>query len=280
MVLSIIGIWAASLFSCSNGNPGEADTNTKQVPVAAEMPSFDFLLVKAGDFMMGASENDKEATTFERPQHKVSIGKDFYISKFEITQKQWEEVMGHSCYDLDRSNPFYNLPGMKERITKPSHPATVSWDDAQQFLEKLNEMAGKKIYRLPTEAEWEYAARAGSTTAYSFGDDKDQLDDHAWFGEDFNTGGTHPIGQKKPNPWGLYDVHGNVWEWVQDRYSDEYFAKSPQTDPKGPEKGNQRVVKGGSWHITADSWRTSFRKAYEPNYRGISIGFRIVKETQ
>ncbi|WP_197734442.1 formylglycine-generating enzyme family protein [Sphingobacterium thalpophilum] len=239
-----------------------------------------FVRVKAGDFMMGASENDHEASHSEKPQHKVTISKDFYISKFEVTQKQWEDVMGYSCFDLDRSNPFYNLPGMKERITKPDHPANVSWEDAQKFINKLNEKEGKNIYRLPTEAEWEYAAKAGTTTAYSFGDNKKDLDKYAWYGGDFSTGGTHPVGKKLPNPWGLYDVHGNVWEWVQDWYSDDYFEQSPQTDPKGPDAGSNKVVKGGSWHATSDSWRSSFRKPYKPDYRGISIGFRIIKEVE
>jgi formylglycine-generating enzyme required for sulfatase activity len=127
-------------------------------------------------------------------------------------------------------------------------------------------------YRLPTEAEWEYVARAGTTTPYSFGTNASDLGRYAWYGEDFTSGGTHPIGQKLPNPWGLYDVHGNVWEWVEDWYSDNYYGQSPA---KGPASGSQHVVRGGSWHQTATSWRSSFRKAYDPDYRGISIGFRL-----
>jgi formylglycine-generating enzyme required for sulfatase activity len=113
------------------------------------------------------------------------------------------------------------------------------------------------------------------TNPYSFGANASGLGRYAWHGEDFTRGGTHPIGQKLPNPWGLYDVHGNVWEWVQDKYSDNSYAQSPSNDPKAPASGSQHVVRGGSWHQTATSWRSSFRKAYDPDYRGISIGFRL-----
>jgi formylglycine-generating enzyme required for sulfatase activity len=129
---------------------------------------------------------------------------------------------------------------MAERITKPDHPATVSWNDAQDFIARLNRMEGGIRYRLPTEAEWEYVARAGTTTAYSFGDDDAQLSRYAWFGEDFSTGGTHPVGQKEPNPWGLHDMHGNVWEWVQDWYD----PNSPKSDPAGLGQGSERVCAG------------------------------------
>lgn len=233
----------------------------------------EFIATPAGSFWMGASA--PAAYDSEKPQHKVTISKPFYLGRHEVTQAQWETVMGSNPYTLDRSNPYYNLPGMKERITRPNHPATVSWNDAQEFIKRLNAREGHNRYRLPTEAEWEYAARAGTTTAYSFGDDSSDLGRYAWYGEDFASGGTHPIGQKLPNPWGLYDMHGNAWEWVQDWYSDSYYAQSPATDPKGPESGSQRAVRGGSWHQTATSWRSSFRKAYDPDYRGISIGFRL-----
>jgi formylglycine-generating enzyme required for sulfatase activity len=139
-------------------------------------------------------------------------------------------------------------------------------------------MEGADVYRLPTEAAWEYAARAGTTTAYSFGNDPAELARHAWYGENFDTGGTHPVGQKAPNPWGLYDVHGNAWEWVQDWFAPGYYSQSPVADPTGPETGTVRVVRGGSWHATASSWRTSFRRDYDPDYRGISIGFRVLRE--
>jgi formylglycine-generating enzyme required for sulfatase activity len=237
----------------------------------------EFVLIPAGSFQMGAADNDREATAAEKPRHQVTISKPFYLGKFEVTQAQWEAVMGSSPYAGKRSNPFFDLPGMAARVVKPTNPATVSWNEAQQFIQRLNQKEGHKRYRLPTEAEWEYAARAGTTTAYSFGDDASQLGRYAWFGEDFATGSPHAVGQKAPNPWGLHDVHGNVWEWVQDWYGDRYGAAAV-TDPQGPATGSSRVVRGGSWHQTATSWRSSFRKPYEPDYRGISIGFRLARD--
>jgi formylglycine-generating enzyme required for sulfatase activity len=156
-------------------------------------------------------------------------------------------------YALLRSNPYYDLPGMANRLRKPTNPATASWNDAQEFIRRLNQKEGHARYRLPSEAEWEYAARAGTITAYSFGNDKNLLGRYAWFGEDFATGSTHPVGQKLPNPWGLYDIHGNVWEWVQDWYGERFYANSPSIDPARPSSGAGRVVRGGSWHQTATS---------------------------
>lgn len=235
----------------------------------------EFINIPAGSFLMGSEEDDPEAYDIEKPQHEVTISEDYYLGKYEVTQEQWEKVMGQNPYSRDRSNPYYNLPGMKERITRPTHPATVSWEDAQEFIEKLNDIEGHTRYRLPTEAEWEYAARAGSVTAYSFGNNENELERYAWYGEDFQSGGTHPVGQKLPNPWGLYDIHGNAWEWVQDSFDPDYYANSPAVDPSGSQNGMERVVRGGSWHNTATSWRSAFRKGYKPDYRGISIGFRV-----
>ncbi|MCC2676900.1 MAG: hypothetical protein K0R58_3847 [Ramlibacter sp.] len=240
----------------------------------------EFVSIPAGTFQMGAGPSDREATISEKPQHRVTIGKPFHLGKFEVTQTQWEAVMGSSPFTLDRSNPYYSLPGMAARMRRPQVPATVSWNDAQEFIQRLNRKEGHTRYRLPTEAKWEYAARAGTTTAYSYGDDSNQLERYAWFGEDFATGSAHPVGQKLPNPWGLHDVHGNVWEWVQDWYSDSYYGSSPAQDPRGPQSGTSKVVRGGSWHQTATSWRTSFRKPYAPDYRGISIGFRLAMSAE
>ncbi|AWB06618.1 formylglycine-generating enzyme family protein (plasmid) [Azospirillum humicireducens] len=240
----------------------------------------EFRLIPAGSFLMGSPDSDREARDFEKPQHRVTISRPFYLARHEVTQAQWEAVMGSNPYTLDRSNPYYGLPGMAERITRPDHPATVSWNDAQRFIARLNEREGGNRYRLPTEAEWEYAARAGTTTAYSFGDNAVELGRYAWYGEDFATGGTHPVGRKAPNPWGLYDIHGNAWEWVRDWYDPAYYANSPATDPQGPEQGGERVVRGGSWHTTATSWRTAFRRSYVPDYRGISIGFRLLRTAE
>ena len=248
-------------------------------PAPANALGMQFVRVPTGSFWMGSADDDRAAHDVEKPRHRVTLSRAFDIATHEVTQAQWQAVMGEGAYTLKpRSNPFYELPGMAARITRPDHPAAVSWEDAQRFIARLNAREPGARYRLPTEAEWEYAARAGTDTAYSFGDSDAGLSAHAWHGEDFASGGTHPVGQKKPNPWGLYDVHGNVWEWVQDWYAPRHASNQPATDPQGPASGSQRVVKGGSWHSTATSWRTAYRKGYAPDYRGISIGFRLVRE--
>lgn len=240
----------------------------------------EFVYITEGSFMMGSPDNHSEARSHEKPQHAVAISKPFYIGKYEVTQQHWQEVMGYNPYDLPRSNPYYLIPGMANRLNNPSNPATVSWLDANEFIKRLNEREGVERYRLPTEAEWEYVARAGTETDYSFGDDSRELSRYAWHGESFGSGSSHPVGQKLPNGWGLYDMHGNVWEWVNDWYADDYYSRSPDKDPLGPEQGEERVVRGGSWHNTATSWRSAFRRSYEPDYRGISIGFRVVAEVE
>jgi formylglycine-generating enzyme required for sulfatase activity len=149
----------------------------------------------------------------------------------------------------------------------------VSWDDIQKFIEKLNAQEGRSIYRLPTEAEWEYAARAGSTTAYHFGDDEAQLGDYAWYKT--NAGDTpHPVGQKQANTWGLYDMHGNVWEWVQDWYGP--YKADAVTDPKGPDAGALRVVRGGGWYYGARLARSADRLWLHPGSRAGFLGFRCL----
>ena len=229
----------------------------------------EFVYIKAGKYMMGSKE--KSALPSEKPAHEVVIKNDFYIGKYEVTQEDWEKIMGYNPYKNERSNPYYKLEGMAERITKPKNPATVSWNDAKDFIKKLNERDVNFKYRLPTEEEWEYVARAGTDTIYFFGNDIKDLHLYAWYGEDFESGGTHTVGLKKPNRWGLYDIYGNVWEWTENiykNYSDKNFAD------------NKRAVRGGSWHSSAGGWHSSYRKAYPPDYRGISIGFRLIMENK
>jgi formylglycine-generating enzyme required for sulfatase activity len=218
----------------------------------------EFVLSPAGEFMMGAGANDIGAKDDEKPQHKVTISKDFYLGKCEVTQEQWTKVMG--------SNPS-NFKGRTNPVEQ------VSWDDVQEFIRRLNQKEGHKRYRLPTEAEWEYAARAGSTTIYSFGDDDGQLGDYAWY-ED-NADDTHPVGKKKPNFFGLYDMHGNVYEWVHDWYSENYYSESPSSDPTGPTSGSDRVLRGGSWRNLARGARSASRYSSLPGSRGNLLGFRL-----
>ena len=220
----------------------------------------DLVLIPAGEFMMG----DDQGRINEKPVHKVNITKPFYLGKYEVTQEQWEAVMG--------SNP--------SRFKGPKNPADmVIWDDCQAFIAKLNKESrpGSAKFGLPTEAQWEYACRAGTTTRYSFGDDPAKLDDYAWWANNAK-GTTHPVGQKKPNAWGLYDMAGNVCEWCADRFDGEYYAKSPTDAPAGPGSGASRVLRGGSWNYDiTDVFRSAHRSFNDPDYRRYDHGFRVAR---
>ena len=156
----------------------------------------------------------------------------------------------------------------------------VSWDNAQVFIDSLNARDGVSRYRLPTEAEWEYAARAGATTAYSFGDDVGELGEYAWYDANAWSAGeqyAHQVGQKKPNAFGLYDMHGNVWEWVEDWYGSGYYQDIPVTDPKGPQTGSARVDRGGGFRYAAGRARSAFRGDVAPGDRSGYLGFRLLR---
>ena len=213
---------------------------------------------------MGSEE--RGAYDDEKPVHSVRITQAFYLGKYAVTQRQWQVVM--------ENNPSRFMGDTNRPVEG------VSWNDVQEFIRRLNAREGETRYRLPTEAEWEYAARAGSTTAYSFGDDDGQLDDYAWYGK--NAGNTtHPVGQKLPNAWGLYDMHGNVWEWVQDWYG-RYPAGSggsaeATVDPTGPAQGANRVLRGGSWIYDGRYARATQRLASAPRDRDGNLGFRLAR---
>jgi formylglycine-generating enzyme required for sulfatase activity len=178
---------------------------SKISPKITPTPKMEFVLIPAGEFDIG-SKNETERWDVENPVHRVNISKAFYMGKYEVTQKQWRDVMGNNPSSFEGDN----LP-----------VETVSWNEVQEFIKKLNEKEGSNKYRLPTEAEWEYAARAGTTTPHFFGNNESKLGDYAWY--DSNSYRvTHDVGQKKPNPWGLYDMYGNVLEWVQDKWHDNY----------------------------------------------------------
>ena len=168
-----------------------------------------------------------------------------------------------------------NNPSHFKGATNPVE--RVSWNDSQDFLNKLNGQSGKRHrFTLPTEAEWEYACRAGSTTRYYFGDDESQLVEYAWRSMN-SEGKSHPVGQKKPNAWGLYDMHGNVWEWCADWYDHNYYAKSPTDDPVGPSTGSHRVFRGGSWRSFARNCRSACRGDAVPEYCDYRLGFRVAR---
>ena len=224
----------------------------------------DFVWIEAGTFTMGSAlEVEEFRYAFEKPAHEVAITSGFYIGKYEIRQRQWESVMG--------DNPSFR-PG-------PNRPVEqVSWFDAREFVGRLNAAAGDSLYRLPTEAEWEYAARAGSKTRCSFGNDESLLGDYAWFLANNAVEGPKQVGLKLPNQWNLHDVHGNVWEWVQDWYADDYYAQSPTADPPGPLSGSERVVRGGIFNGHSRHLRSAYRAHMPPDEHRTGIGFRLVRE--
>jgi formylglycine-generating enzyme required for sulfatase activity len=227
-------------------------------PEAYSSIDMEFVLIPAGTFLMGS--NDAAAFGNEQPVHEVTISQPFYLGKYQVTQAEWQVVVG--------SNPSYFAGD-------PTRPVeSVSWNRVQEFIRKLNEQEGSNKYRLPTEAEWEYAARAGTTTAYSFGDDLSDLDTYAWYRGNSDDK-THPVGQIEPNAWGLYDMHGNVREWVQDWYGE--YPVGPVTDPTGPSSGTLRVVRGGSWRYSAQDCRAAYRFHFAPNLRDSSLGFRLAR---
>jgi len=235
----------------------------------------EFVLIPAGSFKMGSPDNEAGPWRGrEGPVHRVRITKPFYMGKYEVTQEVWEKVMG--------SNPS-EFKGAKNPVEN------VSWEDCQDFLKKLNALPhphpspfgrgsqGEGLFRLPTEAQWEYACRAGTKTRFCSGDADAGLADYAW--SDANSGNTtHPVGTKKPNAWGLYDMHGNVQEWCADWYGKDYYGKSPRDDPTGPAVGNVRVLRGGVWNDSPGYCRSASCSYLAPTSRfdDYGLGFRVV----
>lgn len=218
----------------------------------------ELVLVKGGCFQMGDTFGDGQAD--EKPVHTVCVD-DFYIGKYEVTQGQWQSVMGN--------NPsFFKNCGEKCPVEQ------VSWNDIQEFITKLNTKTGKK-YRLLTEAEWEYAARSGGKKEKYAGTSSDvELGKYAWYTANY-AGSIHPSGQKQPNSLGLYDMTGNAWEWCQDWYGEKYYSQSPQKNPTGPPSGTRRVLRGGAWLFEPAGIRAATRYRLTPESRGDLYGFRL-----
>jgi len=276
------------------------------------------VLIPAGEFVMGSSESEEKlAARFdgakpddfadEYPAHKVQISKPFYLGKYEITQEEWTRVMG--------TTPWKGEFGIQEGARYPA--IHVSWNDANEYCRKLSAKEGKR-YRLPTEAEWEYACRAGTNTQFSFGDSADGKSDFGWWGSaklndpniaigaatvadpaekvpseplkpappkvepqaESDAAGEveklHEVGKKKPNPWGLYDMHGNAWEWCSDHYGEGYYRSSPLQDPQGPTSGRSRIMRGGAYFNNPALCRSALRSGVPPRGHAEGIGFRIV----
>ena len=246
-----------------------------------------FVLIPAGSFLMGSPESEP-GRNWNETRHRVTISRSFYMSETEVTQGQWEQLVSPnpSSFSLGKNYPVDN----------------VSWNEARQFIAFLNKWEGTRKYRLPTEAEWEYACRAGTTTAYASGPVKaafscntpePALIDVAWYCYNSGLAGPardfkpHPVKLLKPNRWGLYDMHGNVQEWVLDscKWRDIWKAKvgvittTYENNIRDPleKKGDHRIIRGGGWYQNGKYQRAAYRSYYKPNARRNSLGFRIVR---
>lgn len=251
----ICGSIVVTMNKKSNGNSKETSIDKKKIWLADDI-SMEFVRINAGSFMMGAAEETGDED--EMPVHKVTISKPFYMGIYEVTQEQWNEVMPEnpSKFIGDR-NPVEN----------------VSWEECQTFLQKLEKKTGDQ-FALPTEAQWEYACRAGTDTRWFFGEDETQLGDYAWDETNSNKT-THPVGKKKSNPWGLYDIYGNVQEWCSDWYYGSY-PREDEINPVGPSTGDSRVLRGGGWGELSIYLRSSYRNCNGQDCKNDGIGFRCI----
>jgi len=283
-------ILSAALILCSSiaiAQPPKEITNSLGMKL---------VLVPSGRFTMGSASNDPYSEDDEKP-HEVVISKPFYMGTTEVTQAEYQKVMG--------SNPssFKNAQNSSDTETLPVEQ--VSWEDAVEFCKRLSSLPEEKqssrAYRLPSEAQWEYACRAGQNGPFGFDGPLNALDQFAWFAD--NSGDkaldsqqlwkasnedldeylkvlksngcrTRPVGKKKPNAWGLHDMHGNVWEWCGDWYSD--YPKGPSTDPVGPVRGTDRVIRGGGFHFQPQDCRSAERHGSFPSNRVDDLGFRVI----
>ncbi|MCX4291825.1 MAG: formylglycine-generating enzyme family protein [Odoribacter sp.] len=229
----------------------------------------EMIYVKGGTFMMGATEEQgDDAYGDEKPVHSVTLS-DYYIGKFEVTQELWEKVMGTTIrQQRDKEDSRYILAGVGS-----DYPMYyVNWEEAQEFCTRLGQLTGKN-YALPTEAQWEYAARGGvKSRGYKYSG-SNTIGNVAWYGDN-SSSSTHPVATKQPNELGLYDMSGNVWEWCSDWKG--YYSSKSQSNPTGPSTGSYRVLRGGSWSSYAGHCRVSYRNYYIPSGRNNYNGFRVV----
>ena len=265
-------LWVFLLFSCiltvctmvteatKTSNPEQTAKKAQATAAYTNSIGMKFVLIPAGSVKAEIPES-KNAFDEVVPARTVTvnISKPFYLGIYEVTQEQWIAIMG--------SNP-------SKFIAWNNPVESVSWNDVQAFIQALNKKEGHNRYRLPTETEWEYAARAGTTTKYSFGNSEKLLEEYGWCGENSDLT-SHPVGQKKPNPWGLYDMHGNVREWMQDNYWYGDHPSSSVTDPKGPFSGSDRVNRDCGWSHYAKWCHSAFRTINPADSWGTNLGFRL-----
>ncbi|NQS99077.1 MAG: SUMF1/EgtB/PvdO family nonheme iron enzyme [candidate division Zixibacteria bacterium] len=240
----------------SSGSYIDAEDSYLEDNIEGPLPDMTFVPIPGGSFMMGSNDGDSR----EKPVHRVTI-KPFKMQTTEVTQAQWKAVMGNNPSHFKG----YNLPVEK-----------VSWNDCQKFIRKLNQLDPGKGYRLPTEAEWEYACRAGTTTKYYSGNNESDLKRVAWYVG--NSGiKTHPVGSKEPNTWGLYDTHGNVYEWCEDWYYNSYNGAPTDGRAWTSSSGSSRVPRGGCWSNYQNGCRSAARRGFVPDYRNNDTGFRLAR---
>ena len=251
---------------------GSLSASAEELPTMTNSLGMRFVRISAGSFTMGSGEDFNDG-----PPHTVTVSRDFWLGVHEVTQEQFEAVMGF--------NPSWLAYQAGDRPID-----SVSWFDAVRFCELLSEREGR-AYRLPTEAEWEYACRAGTTTTYFFGDTREPLTQYAWTPE--NCSAPMPVGKLAPNPWGLHDILGNVYEWVADWYANDAYTDRAERDPTGPEASSNRlgtggkVARGGCWLgpagmncLRTDRYSSSARNCWTPYARHRAIGFRVVMEVE
>jgi len=258
----------ALLQGCERKAPdGSSKTASDAAGKTAGQSQGEMVQIAGGRFMMG----DKDEV--DAPPHEVVVA-PFYMDKHLVTQEHYQKIMG-------------NNPSRWKADKNPVEQ--VRWSDAVKFCNARSRAEGFQPcydletwqcnfeangYRLPTEAEWECACRAGTQTTYFFGNDNSKLGDYAWF--DKNAGGhPQPVAQKRPNPWGLYDVVGNVWQWCNDFYQVDYYQQSPQENPRGPKEGENKVVRGGAWKFSGDNCRSGYRYNEAPGYVDVCFGYDI-----
>jgi len=251
------------LVACDANSPKSGDNKKITLPDGTSMS---FVYLPPGQFEMGSAADEQDRHGDEDPVRNVTISKGFYLGIYEVTQQQWFSIM--------KSNPSI-FQQSEDHMLKPVD--WVSWNDCQQFIAKLNEL-NLGIFRLPTEAEWEYACRAGTTSRYYWGEDVNDRDvyQYAWAFSRAE-GKSRAVGTKKPNPWGLYDMSGNVWEWCSD-WRGPYIANDT-IDPNGPAEGKRKIYRGGSWFNKPSTLRSANRHGHEPEVRGTNAGLRLVLES-
>ncbi len=255
---ALFGLLAANAFSADKEAKPEAAAVEPKKDLAVDLGNgikLELVLIRPGTFMMGSDK----ASDNEKPVHKVTLTKPFYMGKYEVTQEQWKLVTGENPSQFKLGDDAAKRPVEQ-----------VSWDDInKKFLPKLAERLPKGLKaRLPTEAEWEYSCRAGTT-----GDFAGELDEMGWYSEN-SEDTTHPVGKKKPNAWGLFDMHGNVWEWCSDLKED--YTADAATDPAGAKSGRNHIGRGGAWPVDGNHCKSAFRDWGLPDFSSPRLGFRLV----